>query len=82
MLQLAREASPAAIKRLVELMRHDSPRAAIAAANSILDRAFGKPTQTLAGDPEKPLGQPVTIDPSSLPEAVLKALAGLKLPTE
>jgi hypothetical protein len=28
---------------------------AIMAANALLDRGYGKPTQTLTGDPEKPL---------------------------
>jgi len=41
-IRLARAASPAAVKRLVELVKSDDPRAAIAAANAVLDRAFGK----------------------------------------
>lgn len=80
--ELARQAAPDAIAKLIELVGNADPRTAMAAANSVLDRAFGKPTQTLAGDPEKPLNANHSIDPSSLPEAVLKALAGLRLPTE
>jgi hypothetical protein len=53
--ELAREASPRAIGRLIELIENTEPRTAIAAANSVLDRAFGKPTQPLAADPENPL---------------------------
>lgn len=53
--ELAREASPRAIGRLVELVEHIDPRTAIAAANSVLDRAFGKPTQPLANDPDNPV---------------------------
>lgn len=52
---LAREASPRAIGRLVELIENRDPRVAIAAANSVLDRAFGKPTQPLANDPDSPI---------------------------
>jgi hypothetical protein len=81
-LQLARDASPAAIRRLVELMDCDSPRAAIAAANSILDRAFGKPAQTISGDPDKPLSTNLGLDTSGLSEAVLRALASVKIPQE
>lgn len=54
-LELAREASPRAIGRLIELVDSTDPRTAIAAANSVLDRAFGKPTQTLASDPDNPV---------------------------
>lgn len=32
-----------------------SESARVSAANSLLDRGFGKPTQTLAGDDESPL---------------------------
>lgn len=37
----------------------ESDTARVAAANSILDRAHGKPTQTLAGDKDNPLLVPV-----------------------
>jgi hypothetical protein len=42
---LARKASPAAVKRLVEWMNSDNARASVAACNAILDRGFGRPTQ-------------------------------------
>lgn len=54
-IELARDASPRAIGRLVELVEHEDARTAIAAANSVLDRAFGKPTQPLANDPDNPV---------------------------
>lgn len=57
-IELAREASPRAIGRLVELVEHQDARTAIAAANSVLDRAFGKPTQPLANDPDNPVNPP------------------------
>jgi hypothetical protein len=40
---LARQAAPEAVSRLIELMRSDDERVAAVAANSILDRAFGRP---------------------------------------
>jgi len=52
---LAREGSTRAMGRLIELVEHGDARVSIAAANSVLDRAFGKPTQPLAGDPDNPL---------------------------
>ncbi len=42
---LARANSVMALERLVHWARHDDPKASIQAANSILDRAFGKPKQ-------------------------------------
>lgn len=54
---LAREYGAEAIAKLVELMRGDDPRVAKAAAETLLDRGFGKPQQSveLSGDPDKPL---------------------------
>lgn len=54
-IELARDASPRAIGRLIELIENEDARTAIAAANSVLDRAFGKPTQPLANDPDNPV---------------------------
>lgn len=45
--ELARKASPAAIKRLVEWMESDNARASVAACTAILDRAWGKPAQAI-----------------------------------
>ena len=46
--ELARAATPAAIKALVDAL--SSPRERVSAAVALLDRALGKPTQPLAGD--------------------------------
>src|SRR5215469_4465023 len=55
--ELAREYTEEAIQKLVELMRKaDSDQAQILAANSLLDRDWGRPVQTLGGDPE---GMPI-----------------------
>src|SRR5579862_5915089 len=54
---LAREHGPAAIAKLRLIMDGaESEAAQVAAARELLDRAYGKPTQTLAGDPNAPLG--------------------------
>jgi hypothetical protein len=45
---LARTIAPEAIDRLAYWMRQDDPRASVAAANALLDRGFGKPSQTIA----------------------------------
>jgi hypothetical protein len=42
-MKLARQAAPDAVRRLIELMDSEDERVAAVAANSILDRAFGKP---------------------------------------
>jgi hypothetical protein len=70
-IQLAREASPRAIGRLIELVDHADPRTAIAAANSVLDRGFGKPTQTIASDPDNP----IVPDPGPTVETLAKLTA-------
>src|SRR5215204_109129 len=44
--ELARAATPRAIKRQIELMESKDENVALKATNSILDRAFGKPAQT------------------------------------
>jgi hypothetical protein len=43
----ADEGSPAAVRRLVELIGSGDERIALAAANSILDRVMGKPRQAV-----------------------------------
>lgn len=51
MRELARRHTPDAIARLAaEMMGGDCSAARIAAANALLDRAWGRPTQPLAGD--------------------------------
>ena len=51
--EAAMKYAPAAVKRLAHLMAHaESEAAQVAAANSILDRAMGKPKQALVGGDE------------------------------
>jgi len=45
--ELAREGSVEAIKKLVKLVQSDDDKIALAAANAVLDRAFGKPKETV-----------------------------------
>ena len=53
--ELAREHTVAAIEKLVAIMTTgQSEQAQLLAANSLLDRGWGKPTQAIAGDPEGP----------------------------
>jgi hypothetical protein len=52
---LAKKYTEEAIRTLAELMRTGKPdRARVAAAEALLDRAYGKPTQPLAGDESLP----------------------------
>jgi hypothetical protein len=52
---LARKHTTDAITRLVEIMhKGKSEQACILAANSLLDRGWGKPTLPIAGDPQMP----------------------------
>jgi hypothetical protein len=56
--ELARTHTAAAIERLVQEMTNgETSHARIAAANALLDRAYGKPTQPIGEDPEMPLSQ-------------------------
>ena len=52
---LARVHGPKAIEKLVALMDCGSPRTEVAAAEALLDRAYGRPSQTIAGDPDNPI---------------------------
>jgi hypothetical protein len=53
--ELARNHSQEAIERLAFWMRSDNPKASVSASNALLDRGYGKPAQTISGDPESPL---------------------------
>jgi hypothetical protein len=53
---LAREFTKESIERLVYWMRSENAKASVSASNTLLDRAWGKPTQPLSdpgGDPIK-----------------------------
>jgi hypothetical protein len=67
--ELARSYAVEAIETLVAVMRADNagPRARIAAAIAILDRGFGRPTQTVYSSPGH-------IDPDKLSDAELVAM--------
>jgi hypothetical protein len=52
MQELARTATPAAIKALVDAL--NSPRERVSAAVALLDRGWGKPAQHIGGDTEGP----------------------------
>lgn len=57
---LARATGPEAIDKLVELMRGEDKRTALAAAQALLDRGFGKPAQAITGDEGGPVEIAVT----------------------
>ena len=50
--ELAQRYGRAAIERLVELMNSENERVAVVAAQAVLDRAYGKPPQSLQLDGE------------------------------
>ncbi|MCP4620650.1 MAG: hypothetical protein GY844_29945 [Bradyrhizobium sp.] len=51
---LAREHAPDAFKRICELLESDDERTAFAAAQEILNRAYGRPTQAIEQTIEYP----------------------------
>lgn len=51
--RLAREQGVAAIAKLVALMASEDERISLAASQALLDRAFGKPAQTIIGDDDE-----------------------------
>ena len=53
----AREHTESAIRVLARLMNDEeiAPTIRVTAANSLLDRGWGKPAQTISGDEENPL---------------------------
>ena len=67
--ELARQKSPEAIDTLSNIMRDEKapPAARVAAANALLDRGYGKPTQTISQTLAK-------VDPSSLSDQELAAI--------
>jgi len=52
---LARKHTRESIERLVYWLRSDNPKASVSAANSLLDRAHGKPAQMILGDSNSPV---------------------------
>ncbi len=68
--ELAREQSPHAINTLAEIMNNEKtpPAGRVAAANALLDRGYGKPTQPIS----KTLAK---VDPSTVSDEELTAIA-------
>ena len=68
--ELAREQSPQAIDTLAEIMSNEKapPAARVAAANALLDRGYGKPTQPIS----KTLAK---VDPNTMSDEELAAIA-------
>jgi len=56
---LARSYTTEAVERLAYWLRSDNPKASVAAASILLDRAYGKATQSLSVEGDTPLIQPV-----------------------
>jgi hypothetical protein len=54
MAELAREGALRAMGRMIELIEDPDPRIAMAAANSVLDRAFGKSAAPIGADDDRP----------------------------
>jgi len=68
--ELARQKSPEAITTLANIMDDEKapPAARVAAANALLDRGYGKPTQPISQTLAK-------VDPSSISDEELAAIA-------
>jgi hypothetical protein len=49
---LARKHTKESVDRLAFWMRSDNPKGSVAASVALLDRGWGKPTQTIAGPDE------------------------------
>jgi hypothetical protein len=71
-LHLARRSSPDAMRTLIKCLDNPDPRTAVVAANSILERAWGKPREM---KPEE--NREASIDLSTLTDAELALLVKL-----
>ena len=75
---LARAETLPTLKKIVWLRDNaDDQRVQLAAARELFDRAWGRPTQPLAGDPEHPLQHRHAVDLSQLCDEHLAALEAL-----
>lgn len=52
--KLARAHTQEAIERLAFWLHSDNAKASVSAANALLDRGYGKPTQPISGDDDMP----------------------------
>lgn len=62
--ELAREGAVRAMGRLIELIEHEDARIAMAAANTVLDRAFGKAAPPGGAEDDKPPADPAAAAPT------------------
>lgn len=58
---LARQHTVAAVEKLVFWLASDNPKASVAAANSLLDRGWGRPVQAVSGPDGEALQFPSAI---------------------
>lgn len=84
--ELARGHTEEAIGALVKVLREsESDAAIVSAANALLDRGYGKPSQVLSGDEE---GGPIRTESATslniegLNDDQLRALASIRVQTE
>ena len=52
--ELCRAHTPAAVQTLVAALKAENERTRVAAAEALLDRAWGKPPQAIVGDDDSP----------------------------
>ena len=69
-MELARKYGKRAIRRLAQLMRSKNERVAVAAAQALLDRGFGKPAQAVTGANGSPLFPPVVLSSEPISDAI------------
>jgi hypothetical protein len=78
LVELARAETLPTLKKIVWLRDNaDDQRVQLAAARELFDRAWGRPTQPLAGDPERPIRHRHDLDLSTLRDEHLAALEAL-----
>lgn len=72
--QRARKGALRAIGRLIKLIGHEDARIAMAAANTVLDRAFGKSAPPIGGEDDRPPADEAAAAPTV--EALARLSAG------
>ncbi len=78
LVDLARAETAPTFQKIVWLRDHaDDQRVQLAAAQEILNRAWGKPTQPLVGEPDQPIRHRHTLDFRKLRDDQLEALERL-----
>jgi hypothetical protein len=69
-MELARKYGKRAVRRLAQLMRSKNERVAVAAAQALLDRGFGKPAQAVTGANGSPLFPAVMLSAEPISDAI------------